>query len=254
MRILVVAASNAGLWSSERSASAARTAALLKAVESASREVRLVMVPAGYWTAASRPAAANVLHNLAAATTTVLANKRLTLIGGIDSLPIPTKKELSPAVSKHALPFGGFRLTASGVGAGPWRQVSTTRANAVTAPQAKIDAIASRVFDVGSNKVLPLVCGEMHSQPIRSLASKIAPDLVAIFGHQKLGQGLTPSIRAMHRVTGAAVVHTQHLVPTTRGRIHWITAGGEMGSEPVATQGENHGITGFWISTHEIDL
>lgn len=66
MRVLVVAASTSGLWKPGAAVNGARTTARVEAIKHASDGVKLVMVPAGYWTAASRPSVAKLLSNVAA--------------------------------------------------------------------------------------------------------------------------------------------------------------------------------------------
>ena len=146
----------------------------------------------------------------------------------------PTKdsRHIDQLVRRNALPFWGFAISPRGRIHGPWRQLSTASENATYAPTNVVEAIARRNLDVDGLAVLPLVCGEMHSRPIRTRVKEISPHLVLVSGHASHKRAVQ-GIRTVYNASGAAVVHTQHLVPSTGGAHHWINARGRDFAESI---------------------
>jgi hypothetical protein len=242
MRVLLVAASTHGYRSPD--ANAARTAALRRAIERAPSSTELVIIPAGYWTAPRDSAVSDVLASLASELAPLLAPRSLALLAGIDALPAPT--QLPSTIRRGALPFWGFALDGADV-CGPWRQISTTRPTSTLAPPAAIDDIIDRVLEVGGRRILPLLCGEMHSRLIRDRAASTETDLVAVLGHAGLGQGLVPTLASIHAATATPVLHTQHLAPHSHGSHHWIDSrGAPRHAPPTADR------AAFWLSSRSI--
>jgi hypothetical protein len=252
MRAVLVAASNSGFR--DPSENRLRTEALLDVLGNASKSVKLIVVPAGYWTAANEGALGPLLAEIVDALRKIVKSSGATLLGGIDSLPVPRSKHLTEVVKKHGLPFWGFAITAGGKLMGPWRQVSTTGDNSTKAPPERVAEVASRALDLAGWKVLPVICGEMHSDGVREQAANAKADLVTVFGHASLGQGLVPSLKAMRRSSGAAVVHVQHLVVRTSASLHWLGSDGRRREQRVWAKLGTYEDREFWAYPCEVHI
>lgn len=247
MRALLIAASTEGYR--DPAANEMRTRALLRALERAPA-ARIVIVPTGYWTARRDREVNDVICEVMHAVFDAIGSRPLTLLGGIDALPIPSPEQLPSRVKRGRLPFEYFALNAADA-AGPWRQISTTSETAPLAPSAALDTLAGRILDVDGRRVLPLLCGEMHNPAVRAAAASTGASLIAVLGHAGLGQGLVPTLAAVHATTDAPILHTQHLAPRSSGNHHWIDRHGaarHADLTPIADL--DHPM--FWLSARSI--
>lgn len=252
MRALVVMASTTG--TGQPDCNSKRTTALQAALSRANKSVKLVLVPAGYWTAPDEASVHKLASWLVAELAGELLRRGAVLLGGIDALPHSRKTDIDALVKQHALPFWGFGISEQGKRLGPWRQVSTTRANSTSARDEWIQRIEDRAFTIAKRRVLPLLCGEMHNARVRQLAAASKANLVAVSGHWSLGQGLKRSLMAVHAPSRAAVVHVQHLAPNTRGSVHWVRLDGSEPDQPVMPKGCHSDVPGFWVWSDEITV
>lgn len=249
MRVLLIAASTDGYRNP--AANLRRTHALLRALERAPA-ARLVIVPAGYWTARRDREVNDVICDVMHAVFDAIGTRPLTLLGGVDSLPTPSADRIPSLVKRGRLPFEYFALNA-GDAAGPWRQISTTSETAPLARAATLDTLTERLLDVDGRRVLPLLCGEMHNPTVRAHAAITGASLVAILGHAGLGQGLVPTLSAVHAITAAPILHTQHLAPRSSGQHHWIDRHGtarHADLSPIAKPDHPN----LWISARSIAI
>jgi hypothetical protein len=191
------------------------------------RKCSLLVVPAGFWTVTTF---AGCGHFVATARR-IATQRKIAIVGGIDVEKVAKGGITRTMVQGSAIPYFGFAVDSKGQIHGPggvWRQISSTRKNAVHASPVNL---AARLINVAGWKVGVVLCGEMHSPYVRAAIGALRPDLVVVAGHAGLGQGLVPSLSATNRATGTAVVHCQHL--TSRANMHMVTANGA--SKPVAT-------------------
>jgi hypothetical protein len=254
MHALIVEASSEGFR--DPTTNDTRTTALLAELERMSKQVRLVIVPAGYWMARNENGVRALANKIASKLSPVLIERRCALIGGIDAEPLPATKPGTEVLIRTAkLPFFGFAVLEDGQVTGPWRQVSTTGDNYNCAPPKAADRIRDRLLSIDGVAVLPLVCGEMHNENVRSLVGSTGATLVTVSGHKSLGSGLKPSLAAVRHRSAAAdrdrmpVLHAQHLVPHSGGSVHWVDRTGKPNKKAVQTPG-----AGFWLFAHEVAI
>lgn len=217
-----------------------RTDAMEKAVRAAPPATALIVAPAGYWTVAAEDLVPAALRSLSARLKAALRCRNCTLVAGIDALP-PTKttRTVPRLVATYSLRSWGFAITSQGHIVGPWRQISTTNDNAALAPSAVYETLRERVLRVRRERVMPLVCGEMHNEHVRQQIAALGPSVVAVSGHRSLGRGLVPSLHAVRaRVIAAGQpaslgLHAQHLVRYTRANVHWVDRGGVEHAAPA---------------------
>jgi hypothetical protein len=187
----------------------------------AEAQCNILHLPAGFWIA--RNAAG--LDNPIRAARIIARRYGLAIVGGIDIPGSEKTTARKQARGRSRFPFFGFAVDDFGRRYGEngqWRQVSSTSDNAADADA--IDA-GRRMFRVNDSRVAVLVCGEMHNPAIRTAIANEEPNLVLVSGHHGLGQGLIPTLKALHNATGVAVLHSQHL----RGlgaKLHMVDARG----------------------------
>lgn len=249
MRALLLSASTDGYR--DPACNRARTDVLIRALGRAP-DARLVVVPAGYWTARCYREVNDVIAEVMNDVFDVIGARPLTLLGGVDALPVPGGDRLPSLVKRDCLPFEAFALH-DGDAVGPWRQISTTRDTAALAPARALDGLSDRVLTVDGHRLLPLVCGEMHSPAIRDRAAALDPGLVAVLGHAGLGQGLVPTLRSVHTATRTPVLHTQHLSPSSSGQHHWVDRRGAARHAPLERSAADERVSS-WISARSITL
>ena len=104
-----------------------------------------------------------------------------------------------------------------------------------------------RVSKEKGGNVVPLVCGEMHNERIRQVAATLKPRVIAVCGHDGLGQGLVPALLALNDRSGAAAIHCQHLDPSSAGHHHAVDRAGQRLTEELNKQAI--GDDDFWYST-----
>ena len=259
MKLMVVAVSSEGFQDAGHNDR--RTEAVCDLLRSARRpRPSIVHLPAGFWTVDAEKHVLPFCRKLAKS----LGKYGCWIVGGVDSREghrrskaglrkgggHPTKdsrRSIDQLVRRNALPFWGFAISPRGRIHGPWRQISTASENATYAPTNVVEAIARRNLDVDGLAVLPLVCGEMHSRPIRTRVKEISPHLVLVSGHASHKRAVQ-GIRTVYNASGAAVVHTQHLVPSTGGAHHWINARGRDFAESMNRSKKDLGSPDFWLS------
>jgi hypothetical protein len=198
------------------------------AAEAQRRKCSLLLVPAGFW-CVNTPAG---WAQLVATARRIAKKRKIAIVGGIDVGRSLGKGGITKTmVQQRAIPYFGFAVDSKGKTHGPgglWRQISSTSKNAVHVPLVNS---AARPINVAGWRVAVVLCGEMHSPYVRVVMGALRPDLVVVAGHAGLGQGLVPSLTAMNGVTGAAVVHSQHL--SSYARMHMVSSSGA--SKPVKT-------------------
>lgn len=184
----------------------------------------LLLLPAGFWCVGSErelPVVLRAVRRSAKA-------HGVAVVGGVDLAPAADRSQAKGGnrlVSRGRLPSFGLAATAGGDG-WTWRQVSTTGADAASAPHHEDPVrLHDRVVPVGASSVLALTCGEMHNPWIRAGVGSVTAVAVVVSGHASLGQGLVPSLKAMWAAAGVPVFHVQHLVNPTGGA-HRVNAHG----------------------------
>jgi hypothetical protein len=250
MRALLLSASTDGYR--DPADNRARTDALIRAL-GREPDARLVIVPAGYWTARRSREVNDVIAEVMHAVFAAIGTRPLTLLGGVDALPVPDPDRLPSLVKRDRLPFEAFALH-DGDAVGPWRQISTTSDTAALAPSRALDTLSDRVLKLDGRRLLPLVCGEMHSPAIRARAAALAPALVAVLGHAGLGQGLVPTLRSVHAATRTPVLHTQHLSPSSSGQHHWVDRRGTARHAALSIERADDERASAWLSARSIAL
>lgn len=249
MRVLVIAASTDGYR--DPAANRVRTRAVIRAMERAPA-ARLVIVPAGYWTARRDREVNDVIAEVMNDVFGSIGSRTFTLLGGVDARPLPDSERIPSRVKHVALPFYAFALH-DGDAAGPWRQVSTTSATAPLTPARALDDLPERVLELDGRRFLPVICGEMHNRAVRDRLASIGMSLVPVLGHAGLGQGLVPTLSAIHTACGAPVIHTQHLAPNSSGSHHWIDQHGTAHHAPLARRQADDEATS-WLSARSVSL
>lgn len=240
VRILAIAVSTCGFG--RPASNLGRTQALCSAIEAAAPAGGLVLVPAGYWCASRRAGVVPLVDSVADDMRSTLAKFGCTLIAGVD-IEDSAPKTASTPVSPRGHPYFGFAVASDGSRSDVWQQVSVVArdADGTSLPTAR--AAGSRTVLVSGIRALPLLCGEMHNAKIREAAAEAAPELIVVIGHKSLGQGLLPTLIAVHKRSKTPVVHVQHLAPRTRASIHWVDRDGLHHAEPVRpSRGE------FWLA------
>jgi len=194
---------------------------------------RLLIIPAGFLTAASEDAVAGVVQEVQQ----IAESGGVAVIGGIDVVgPVSKKSQsLKDLVRSGRLPFFGF-ATGPGVlkagGSHLWRQTSTDNSNADLVPDCAIPG-EDRVVTINGVCITVLICGELFSSRARSGVARAEVDLVVDLGHWGMGQGLIPAMRCVAKEAECPVAHTQHLSAWSGRSLHFVDVCGKQQSMVV---------------------
>jgi predicted amidohydrolase len=197
MQIATTTVSPAG--QGELKANAARVHSMRAAIdEAAHRGADLVVFPAGVLRAPNERSVVQVARGVLDAAKA----KRVAVQLGVDC-------EGFERVKKGPLP--SFLLVWTPPGSlHKWRQRSRTPQDAASAPPEAVRE--QRVYAAGGLRIAPIVCGEVYSQPIRTVLAAMNPALAVLSAHfaagsrhwapqeslQRLG---VPSVRSAHAST-----------------------------------------------------
>lgn len=129
---------------------------------------------------------------------------------------------------------------------GPWRQTSDDNCNAADVEEGDVPG-ATRVVDIAGRRVGVLICGELFSRRARKSVAELNLDLVIDLGHVSMGTGVTRAMENIARNGGCTVAHTQHVISTSNGGLHFVEADGERRSVPISDC-EWFGDDDFWIA------
>jgi hypothetical protein len=190
--------------------------------QAAQSKCGLVVLPAGFLQA-RRPYDVVLLQN---AVVRLVQDTGVGVVLGIDAGKV-AKATLNHLVRRgQLLPFWGLAVTPGGADVHMWQQQSFqsshgTGANAISIPARTV------IFD--GKKVLVLLCGEMFNRHMRAGLSGQGLDLIVDAGHDGLGMGLIPTLRALARNVNCPALCSQHVRSASR-KLHLVQADGTQAS------------------------
>lgn len=194
---------------------------LLHEAAKATPRIELVVLPAGYLTAATEkevPARIAEVANCARA-------HRVAVVFGVD-LPRGKKngddRARARRVSKGRLPYWGVALDAAGATLGVWRQQSVRSGDVHIAPH--LDA-KKRLVTIAGKRVAVLICGEIFNANYRDDMRAESFDVVLAIGHESMATGVVPALANIVAKGKRWALHSHHVKVGT-AQAHGIGPGG----------------------------
>jgi len=245
MRVMQVVVSTDGFRTEP--GNACRSAVFANLLEEAvDRQSDLLLLPGGYWTVPRKVDIEPLLERISKKLRQAAKKQKVWIIAGIDLAA--AKQAKSKTTSKHhrkgALPYFAFAMSPTGKRLGLWQQLTTTSANAVRVKKLNV---AERTVDVNGNKVLALICGEMHNKYFRESLKGQGLDLICVCGHSGFTRVLR-SITAISQRSHCPVLHVQHLRTWGTTLIQMVSGRGSPDQKQVAANRCIYKTGSPWVS------
>lgn len=182
----------------------------------------LAVFPAGYLMARGDDSVAGTAEPILE----VARGAGVAVVMGVDTAKARTldgsKSDLEGLTRRGRLPCFGIGWSPAGAGAGPWRQRSWSADNA-----REEGAGEERMLSVAGGRVEVLLCGELHSEPIRAAVRERRPDAVVVLGHRRMKSQVGPTMRKISAAP-TDVLLTHHL--KHQGRFQRWCSGANRGT------------------------
>lgn len=195
---------------------------LFREASLATPRVDLVVLPAGYLTAATQQAV-----SVCAAAVAKLAKRHgVAVVFGVD-LPRAKGKGDERArvrrVARGRIPYWGFALDKTGAVLGQWRQQSMRSKDIRIAPQFNA---GQRLVQIAGKAVAVMVCGEIFNARYRDQMRAENFDVVIDIGHESMATGVVPALANIVDGHSRWALHSHHVKVGT-AQAHAIEPGGQ---------------------------
>lgn len=195
---------------------------LFREAASATPRVDLVVLPAGYLTAATQQAVSVCV----AAVAQLAKQHGVAVVFGVD-LPRAKGKGDERArvrrVARGRIPYWGFALDKVGAVLGQWRQQSMRSKDVHIAPG--FDA-RKRLVQIAGQTVAVMVCGEIFNANYRDRMRAENFDIVVDIGHESMATGVVPALANIVDGRNRWALHSHH-VKVGSAQAHAIEPGGK---------------------------
>lgn len=195
---------------------------LLREAASANPRVDLVVLPAGYLTAATKQAVSVCV----AAVGKLAKQHGVAVVFGVD---LPRAKgngddrARARRVATGRIPYWGFALDKSGATLGQWRQQSIRSGDVRIAPPLNA---RQRLVQIAGRSVAVMVCGEIFNARYRDQMRAENFDVVIDIGHESMSTGVVPALMNIVDGRNRWALHSHH-VKVGSAQAHAIEPGGQ---------------------------
>lgn len=181
----------------------------------------LVVLPAGYLTAASESEVPARIADVARCA----KNNGVAVVFGVD-LPKGKRngddRARTRRVTTGRIPYWGVALDNTGATLGVWRQQSIRSKDAGIAPEL---AANKRLVKIAGKTVAILVCGEIFNATYRDSMRAETFDVVIDVGHESMSTGVVPALTNIVGKGNRWALHSHHVKVGT-AQAHGIGPGG----------------------------